>query len=694
MPAPRQPGRIIEAVPLVLIVGAVLATPFVLARWGAAPYVAVGLLVGACAGLIVVVILRNWSPLVGPLFFYDLVRLARRGRGTALRFVYGAALLLALGFIYNRHFPGTDLLSLSGTGQWVSLREQAAFAQAFATTLLLAQNVAVLVLTPAYLAGAVAEEKEKKTLPLLFTTALTSREIIVGKMLGRLAHIGGVLLVALPVLSLAQLWGGVDLAVILAGCAVTALTLLSVGALSLFFSTTANTVLSALVGAYAASAALGLGCLCQGGGYAFSPISFVMELDRRMTQGAEVSAVVGPPTAPAPDSGDVALQMVSYYAVVHGGIAVIVVLGTIALLRPNDRPAGLRPAEGPVERPADGDQLPRMPPQPVGLYSSPPIGDDAMFWKEVLYGTGPHAPRFREELAMPLAVTMIVSGVVWGVIGLAWLSDPYGGETTRTSVLLANVFNLMIRLSTVILLTLVCAAVAFRAVGAVVRERARRTLDGFANPPVVAPGDPPCQVAGLRPAGALLSLPRGRRLAPRHLHRRRPPAGAAATGPDHRGASCLPDQPRAVRVAGDPQHTLGLLHHGPFAARLLLRRPAGLVLFQGAAVQRPRRSFRGLLPGRAEPVARLVDPDVSLGRGTAGRRAAMGGSAGPGRGPRDVCRSGGRAVATGGPPVPMPTRYGRVAPEPGPLHEPRRCRRIRRPWDRCRFRSRLRPVAP
>jgi ABC-type transport system involved in multi-copper enzyme maturation permease subunit len=484
MPAPRQPGRIIEAVPLVLVVGAVLAAPFVFAWWGTALYVAVGLLVAACAGLIMLAILRNWSPLVGPLFFYDLVRLARRGRGTALRFVYGAALLLALGFIYNRHFPGTDLLSLSGTGQWVSLREQAAFAQAFATTLLLAQNVAVLVLTPAYLAGAVAEEKEKKTLPLLFTTALTSREIIVGKMLGRLAHIGGVLLVALPVLSLAQLWGGVDLAVILAGCTVTALTLLSVGALSLFFSTTANTVLSALVGAYAASAALGLGCLCQGGGYAFSPISFVMELDRRISQGAEASAIVGTPTAPPPDSGDVALEMVSHYAVLHGGIAVIVVLGTIALLRPNDRPAGLRPAEGPVERPADGDQLPRMPVQPVGLHSSPPVGDDALFWKEVLYGTGPHAPRFREELVMPLAFTMIVSGVAWGVVGLDRLIDPYGAENTGTSVLLANIFNLLIRLSTVILLTLVCAAVAFRAVGAVARERARRTLDGLLTLPL------------------------------------------------------------------------------------------------------------------------------------------------------------------------------------------------------------------
>ena len=119
-------------------------------------------------------------------------------------FLYGGGLLVALAFVYAQHFPGHDLLALSGGGEWVSLEEQARFAHSFANTLLLAQNVAVLVLVPAFLAGAVAEEKEKKTLPLLFTTALTDREIVLGKMLGRLLHVGGVLLVGLPVLSLAE----------------------------------------------------------------------------------------------------------------------------------------------------------------------------------------------------------------------------------------------------------------------------------------------------------------------------------------------------------------------------------------------------------------------------------------------------------------------------------------------------------
>jgi ABC-type transport system involved in multi-copper enzyme maturation permease subunit len=440
----------------------------------------------ASAGLLVWSYRLRRESLVGPFFFSDLVRLARRGRGTALRFIYGAALLLALGFVYSRHFPGYDLLSLADEHPWVSLRAQASFAQAFATTLLLAQNVAVLVLTPAYLAGAVAEEKEKKTLNILFTTPLTNREILLGKMLGRLAHIGGVLLVALPVLSLAQLWGGVDLAVILAGSAVTALTLFSVGALSLFFSTTANTVASALVGAYAASAVLGLGCLCQGGGYAFSPISFVVELDNRMTHGAEKAAV---PRALAQSPAEVALEMVSHYAVVHGGIAVVVVLGTISLLRPLDRPAGLRPDDWSAV-PPPVEERPYGPPPDIvaehdNLYSpSPPVGDDALFWKEVLQGSGLAVPLRSQEVGIPIAVAAIVSVFLWGLTGLAWLSNPGGWEAGQSALLVANVVNLVLRLSSVIFLAGVCAAIAFRAAGTVVRERARRTLDGLLTLPV------------------------------------------------------------------------------------------------------------------------------------------------------------------------------------------------------------------
>jgi ABC-type transport system involved in multi-copper enzyme maturation permease subunit len=411
--------------------------------------------------------------LVGPLFFWDVVRLARRGRGTALRFLYGAALLGALAFVYAGEFGAHELLSLSGGSLWVSLDDQARFAHRFASALMLAQNVAVLVLVPAYLAGAVAEEKEKKTLDLLFTTALTDREIVVGKMLGRLAHVGGVLLAGLPVLALAQLWGGVDPAVVLANFAVAGLTLLSVGGVSLLCSCGCNTTLSALVLSYGAAALLGVGCLCSAGDFSFSPLAFPFVLDSRLGRAEPGAAVV-------------AGQMVILYATVHGGIGLISVAFAVAVLRPTEpRPRATDALPSP-------EALPRLPPglvlppELVGTYRpSPPVGDHALLWKEVLHGTGPNRLRLWDELGAPLTVALLIPALVWGGIGLHSLT-PQGQATVTDEVVveLARVFSGMLRGGAVLLLTIACAAVGFRAAGSVVRERARGTLDGLLTLPL------------------------------------------------------------------------------------------------------------------------------------------------------------------------------------------------------------------
>src|SRR3954469_24746926 len=58
-------------------------------------------------------LLRRSGPveLVGPLFFYDLVRLARRGRSTLVRCLYGLLLLVGLYVVYADHFPQFDPLA-------------------------------------------------------------------------------------------------------------------------------------------------------------------------------------------------------------------------------------------------------------------------------------------------------------------------------------------------------------------------------------------------------------------------------------------------------------------------------------------------------------------------------------------------------------------------------------------------------
>src|SRR5205823_14655146 len=101
-----------------------------------------------------------------------------------------------------------------------------------------------------YVAACVQEEHDKHTLPLLFTTDLSAGEIIRGKWLARVVHIGSILLAGLPILSFVQLWGGIDMPMIAANFVNTACWLCSVAAFSLMAATQSSTLARALVKSY------------------------------------------------------------------------------------------------------------------------------------------------------------------------------------------------------------------------------------------------------------------------------------------------------------------------------------------------------------------------------------------------------------------------------------------------------------
>jgi ABC-type transport system involved in multi-copper enzyme maturation permease subunit len=198
--------------------------------------------------------------MLSELFYYDLIRLARRGRTTVLRTAYALSLLVALFLAYQRSFPlqpfwETPSLRLQERSP-APANELARLALRFVRALLQVQSLAIFVLTPAYLAPAIAEEKQRGTLDLLFTTHLSDREIIAGKLLARTVHLGGVLLAGMPLLALVQLWGGVDARLLVAAFVTTGLNLLSVGSVCLLCSVEARTVIGALFASYVATAVL------------------------------------------------------------------------------------------------------------------------------------------------------------------------------------------------------------------------------------------------------------------------------------------------------------------------------------------------------------------------------------------------------------------------------------------------------
>lgn len=177
---------------------------------------------------------------VGPHGFFDLIRLARTGRTATVRVGYILVLFAALTVsFYTSHPPGAE-------NRQESLNWNASIAERFVTTILVMQYVAVVVLAPIYMAASIQEERDNRTLPLLFTTHLTAGEIVLGKWLSRSVQVGSVLLAGLPVLSLAQLWGGVDMRLIAVHFLNTALVLASVGALSMFIAVQNRSMLLAV----------------------------------------------------------------------------------------------------------------------------------------------------------------------------------------------------------------------------------------------------------------------------------------------------------------------------------------------------------------------------------------------------------------------------------------------------------------
>ncbi len=238
----------------VLVAGWTVLTSAVASPWPGWRPQAVHLFAGAAAAGLLLAALAVLSPvasprLLGPVLFYDLVRIARRARYYLIRVLYLTALLGLLCWVYL--VWTTDHPS----GYAVSASEAASFAATFFSTFMVVQYLVITVVTPAYVAGCLAEEKERKTLEFLLATDLRDREIVLGKLLSRGLNLLMLLLTGLPVLGALQFLGGVDPMLVIAGFAVTALTAASLAGLSIYNSATARRARDAIALTYLMAAA-------------------------------------------------------------------------------------------------------------------------------------------------------------------------------------------------------------------------------------------------------------------------------------------------------------------------------------------------------------------------------------------------------------------------------------------------------
>ena len=145
--------------------------------------------------------------LFGPVFRFELNARLRRIGTFVIRGVYGFFLLLAF------MIPLAHTRGLSKAGE-LPPHDLPQVAETFLTLIIALQSLTVLILTPALVAGSLAQERQRGNLDLLMASPLSSLEIILGKLFARFYDLLIILAVAVPVLCILTMMGGIDVRVI------------------------------------------------------------------------------------------------------------------------------------------------------------------------------------------------------------------------------------------------------------------------------------------------------------------------------------------------------------------------------------------------------------------------------------------------------------------------------------------------
>jgi ABC-type transport system involved in multi-copper enzyme maturation permease subunit len=187
---------------------------------------------------------RRWANLGLPLLSKELAEMAQLRRTYLAR--VGFALLM---------FSMSALLFLP-TYQALSKLPKGVFGHGakFFDVLFAIEWAGLVLFVPAVVSGALTAEKERNTLQLLFLTKLAPWTILLEKLLSRLVPVATFLLVSLPLLFIAYLWGGLTQSDVGLAMAELALVVFELAAIALFCSAFCATSASAFILSYVITA--------------------------------------------------------------------------------------------------------------------------------------------------------------------------------------------------------------------------------------------------------------------------------------------------------------------------------------------------------------------------------------------------------------------------------------------------------
>ena len=201
-------------------------------KWGTGEFV----LAGVGWLLILAVVAREpVRDMFGPVFWYEAMRIGRKRSTFILRMLYILGIVGLFTMMYLDWLNDSRYEYGSGRGT-VPPSYMARFAEGFFYTYAVVQLAVAVLLTPAFVAGSIADEKERKTLEFLLATDLQNREIVFGKLAARLLNLLMYLLAGLPIIAFLQLFGGIDPDVALATFAGTGITICGLASLGILMS--------------------------------------------------------------------------------------------------------------------------------------------------------------------------------------------------------------------------------------------------------------------------------------------------------------------------------------------------------------------------------------------------------------------------------------------------------------------------
>jgi ABC-type transport system involved in multi-copper enzyme maturation permease subunit len=408
--------------------------------------------------------------LPGPVFNVELVTTARRARYYAIRFAYGMILLF---FVVQTvgQWRGNGQALWDGTE--LSIAEMAATGRNIFITFTILQGIAVLVLTPALVAGVIADEKRRKTLQYLMASCLSSPEIILGKLFARLLHVGVFLAIGVPVMSLTSLFGGVDPAEIVLAYAATLSTAGFLAALSILVSTLSRRARDAGAQVYVLELAWLFGpalvaeIVPRGGGGWLEVYEWIAPVNNVLRMSSPSVLFEGSST------GNLG-KMVGIMAGLQTAFAALFVLLAIVLLRPLARREGqsLRRSGWLAAAWRGIRVLPR-----------PEVGDDAMLWKECHVSRSGGLLRFLVRLVLVVvAAVLVYTTCRYAMPAFAELWQH--GYSSTEAYQERRVFSLYLRAVCTLVYIAGCLGVATLAAGGVTGEREDDTWTSLITTPL------------------------------------------------------------------------------------------------------------------------------------------------------------------------------------------------------------------